>query len=273
MLSLIEVLYSGKRGAGALPPDGPPFKRDTGMAAYPLRAFEWEVFMKEFLIGAGAIVLAGAAIAQTPVAQPAPVPQIAPIPPMAERGSTRAEVVGKVREHFAQMDANKDGFLTKEEADAGRKLFKDGIRQRLGERGEQRMERRDPAQAFDRLDTNRDGSISRDEFARGHEQRIERRMVIKEGQAAPGAPGVTPPPGAPHHGMRMDRMPGMMLGGRMFEMADANKDGRVSLQEATDSAVRHFDMADANRDGRITPDERRQIRQQFIEKRRAPKAG
>jgi hypothetical protein len=64
-----------------------------------------------------------------------------------------------------------------------------------------------------------------------------------------------------------------MMGGQMFEMADANHDGRVSLQEATDAAVKHFDMADANHDGRITPDERKQMRIQFIEKRRAPKAG
>ena len=48
-------------------------------------------------------------------------------------------------------------------------------------------------------------------------------------------------------------MAGHMMGGRMFETADANKDGSVSLQEATDAALQHFDMADANRDGQITP--------------------
>jgi hypothetical protein len=79
--------------------------------------------------------------------------------------------------------------------------------------------------------------------------------------------------GSAHRGTRMHRMGGMMLRGHMFEMADANKDGRVSLQEATDSAVRHFDMADANRDGRVTPDERRQMHRQMMEKHRAPKAG
>jgi len=47
----------------------------------------------------------------------------------------------------------------------------------------------------------------------------------------------------------------------MFEMADANKDGRVTLQEAQAAALRHFDMADANRDGQITQDERQQLRQ------------
>jgi Ca2+-binding EF-hand superfamily protein len=85
--------------------------------------------------------------------------------------------------------------------------------------------------------------------------------------AAPGAPDM------PHPGMRMHRMGAAMMGGHMFDMADANKDGRVTLQEATDTAVHHFDMADANRDGRITPDERRTMHRQMIEKRRAPKAG
>ena len=217
--------------------------------------------MKEFLIGAAGIVLAGAAIAQT---QPAPTPSPAApqAAPLHDRIDTRDELVGKVREHFAQLDSNKDGFLTKDEAEAGRKVFKERIRERLGDRQLARK-LHDPAQAFDRLDANKDGSISRDEFAKGHEQRIERRMVVKEG---------TPMPGMPHHGMRMHRFGGMM-GGHMFDTADANKDGRVSLQEATDAAARHFDMADANRDGRITPEERRQMRQQFIEKRRAPKAG
>ena len=215
--------------------------------------------MKEFLIGAAGIVLAGAAFAQT---QPAPaVPPTGPVP-MVDRVQTRDEVVAKVREHFAQIDANKDGSLTKDEAEAGRKLIKEHIRSRLGERREHRMEMRDPKVAFDRLDTNKDGSISRDEFAKAHEQRIERRMVVKDGQ---------PMPGGPRKGMRMHRFG--MMGGHMFDMADANKDGRVTLQEATDAAVRHFDMADANRDGQVTPDERRQMHRQMMEKHRAPKAG
>ena len=215
--------------------------------------------MKEFLIGAAGIVIAGAAIAQAPVANPAPPAAPHAMAPMAERIHTRDEMVAKVREHFARLDADKDGFLTKTEAEAGRSVIKQKIVERLGER-------RDPAAAFDRLDANKDGAISREEFAAGHEKRVERRMVRKEGAAgAPGAPGAK--------GMRMHRMGGMMMGGHMFDMADANKDGRVSLQEATDAAARHFDMADANRDGRVTPDERRQMHRQMMEKHRTPKAG
>jgi hypothetical protein len=47
----------------------------------------------------------------------------------------------------------------------------------------------------------------------------------------------------------------------------------VTLQEATDAAVKHFDMADANRDGQVTPEERKQMHRQMIEKRRTPTAG
>ena len=218
--------------------------------------------MKEFLIGAAGIIIAGAAFAQTQAAPGTAVPQAVPVQPV-DRVQTRDEVVAKVREHFAQLDTNKDGSLTKEEAEAGRKIFREKFKEKLGEKREHRMEKRDPKVAFDRLDTNKDGSISPDEFAKGHEQRIERRMVIKDGQ---------PMPGMHHEGMKM-RHHRMLMGGHMFDMADANKDGRVTLQEATDAAVRHFDMADANRDGQVTRDERRQMRKQMIEKRRTPTAG
>ena len=44
-------------------------------------------------------------------------------------------------------------------------------------------------------------------------------------------------------------------------MADANHDGRVSLQEATNAALQHFDRADLNHDGKLTPEERQQAHQ------------
>jgi hypothetical protein len=46
-------------------------------------------------------------------------------------------------------------------------------------------------------------------------------------------------------------------------MADGNKDGQVTLQEAQAAALKHFDMADANHDGQITPDEHRQMRERM----------
>ncbi len=220
--------------------------------------------MKEFLIGAAGIVLAGAALAQTPVAQP----QIAPAPQMPERIQTRDEVVAKVREHFVQLDANKDGFLTKDEAEAGRKVFKERIREKLGERREHRMQRHDPKVAFDRLDTNKDGVISRDEFTKGREQRIEKRIVMREkvkGAAKSGKLGE----------MRMHRMGGGMGGTRMIVMADGDHDGRITLAEAEAMALKHFDEMDANHDGQVTRDERGARHRVIIKdiRREVPDAG
>jgi len=57
------------------------------------------------------------------------------------------------------------------------------------------------------------------------------------------------------------------MGGHMFDKADVNHDGRVSLAEAQALALAHFDRADVNHDGRITGEERKQVRQIRIERR------
>jgi hypothetical protein len=69
-------------------------------------------------------------------------------------------------------------------------------------------------------------------------------------------------------GMHMHGM-GMGFGGRLFEMADGNRDGRVSLAEAQAAALAHFDKADVNHDGRITPDERQQMHETMRIERRS----
>ena len=235
--------------------------------------------MKMILLGAVALAVAVPAIAQMQPATPAPraMPPMPPMPtmaPMAEKSQTRDQMVAKVREHFAKMDTNRDGFVGADEMQAMRGQHK----QKMGAMGGHHGDRmamgdgpmRDPAKAFDRIDANRDGMISRDEFAKGREMRIERKMVMK---GTPGAPGMD----GEHGGMmKMHRMGGKMgggmMGGGMMKMADVDKDGRVSLQEATTSALQHFDMADTNRDGRITPDERRSMHQKMMQMR-APKAG
>ena len=140
---------------------------------------------------------------------------------------------------FARLDANRDGFVTKAEADAARGQIRSQFAARTGEKR---------GTAFDRIDANRDGSVSRQEWDSRTAQRQQR--VAADGTKAPRA------------GMRgMRGMHG--LAGRMFEMADANRDGRVSLQEAQTAALQHFDIMDANRDGQVTPQERGQMRQQM----------
>jgi len=235
--------------------------------------------MNKLLIGgaAAALVIAvGAATAQ-PAPPPPPgvasgtapmvMPRAAPhtqMMIMSNRDMTRDEVARHVSEMFAHLDANHDGFITKDEMAA--------IHQRMvamrGERGKRAGERAMPNRAamFDRLDTNHDGSLSRQEYVAARpEIREQRVFVIRDG----GAPGMHGMAAMDHMKMRMHGagmgMGGM--GGHMFDKADANHDGRVSLAEVQALALAHFDRADVNHDGRITREERKQVRQIRIERR------
>lgn len=169
-------------------------------------------------------------------------PGAAPMAPMAAT-MTRADIQTRVQAQFAKRDANRDGFLTTEEL--GRRGGGVNNRRMGGQQAQ-----RDPNAAFDRMDTNRDGALTRDEFARARDVRVERRAAMTQ-----------------QRGMRGGG--GGMMGAAMLRMADANRDGRVSLAEATSGALRHFDMVDTNRDGRITPEERAAGRAHMRQMRRA----
>jgi Ca2+-binding EF-hand superfamily protein len=157
-------------------------------------------------------------------------------PPRGDMGQggiqTRNAAVERVRTMFARVDANRDGAITQQEAAALRGQAR-GARQ---------------ARAFERLDANRDNMISRDEWARAEGARAERRA------------------GRPERGGQRMAMRGRM-GGAMLRAADANRDSRVTLQEAEQAALQRFDRVDANRDGQITPAERQQARQQRQQRR------
>ncbi|MGE3745979.1 MAG: EF-hand domain-containing protein [Sphingomonadaceae bacterium] len=141
---------------------------------------------------------------------------------------TRAQVEAKVKEHFAKVDANKDGAITREEADA----FK------TARRAEMRDKR------FAMLDADKNGSISREEFDAHHAGGKDKGHHM----------------GGRHGGKDM-------MGGRMFAKADANNDGKVTMAEATAKALEKFDRADANKDGTVTPEERRAGWQKWKETR------
>lgn len=173
---------------------------------------------------------------------------------MRDRVMTRDEVVQHVRTMFSRLDTNHDGFITKEEVAAFHARMS-GMRDAMSSgMAEHRMEMHgpgegmampDPNKMFDQLDTNHDGVISRQEFLAGHREMHERRIVMMRRKGSYGDGGM--------HAM------GAGFGEHLFAMADANHDGRVSLQEAETAALAHFDRMDLNHDGRVTPEERREV--------------
>ena len=229
--------------------------------------------MKKLVI-ATAVLMAGTALAQTPP----PVPPAPAAPPMHDRVTTRAEAIEKVRQHFGKLDSNHDGSVTKEEVMEGRMEFGKRFEGRRWEHAEGGAPHAmtfdgpmgDPNAAFDRLDTNKDGSISRDEFAKGREKRIERRIVMREN----GKDGdATPKDGKEVRKHVMRRHGGGPFGATMIIMADTDQDGKITQAEAEALALQHFDQMDSNKDGQVTPEERRAGRPMIIKHIEEKKSG
>ncbi len=172
-------------------------------------------------------------------------------------------------------DANEDGVLTRAEAEAHAKAMfvkldvnKDGKLDQA-DRAARHAERR--AQMFDRLDANKDGSISKAEWDQADAARQAKRAEwkAKRGERA-GAPGN----GAERHAMRGHH--GGKRGGHGgpggWMKADANGDKAISQAEFVAGALARFDRMDANKDGKVTVEERQAMRQAMRDKRGAPPA-
>lgn len=175
------------------------------------------------------LLLSVAALAAVAISPALAQPQPGDHPVMAMQPMTRAEVIQKVQEHFAMLDTDRDGFVTQAEMDAGKGAMHDKMAQHREQRGDS---------MFDRMDANHDGSVTRAEFDAAHQAMAERM-------------------GGDGHRMGMRMMHHAAMGAHLLTMADADKDGRVSLQEATSAAAAHFDQADANHDGTLAPEEMR----------------
>jgi Ca2+-binding EF-hand superfamily protein len=167
---------------------------------------------------------------------------------------TRAEVEKMITDRFAMLDANKDGVVTRAELDAFRDKRHDEIKTAMEARRKEHQ-----ARMFDRLDTDHDGTISREEFAAAM-QPPPGAMAGRDGSG---------PMGHGPMGHRMERFamrdhghgpmggPAMLMGARWFDLAVDDHGGKVTLAEVKKGALTLFDRLDLNHDGTITPDERR----------------
>lgn len=142
-----------------------------------------------------------------------------------QRAQLEAERAGHLRQthvRFNALDKDENGYISWEE-------FK-----RSGDR------------AFDHLDTNKDGRISKEDpppQRRAEDTRSEAQKAADEAQPRP--PRRTP----------LLRMPTTHSVDGMLAMYDANKDGQVSREEYEAGRKAQFDAIDANGDGQISYDE------------------
>lgn len=144
---------------------------------------------------------------------------------------TRDEAKARVAERFERMDANKDGTVTRDERRAARQ-------DRRGDR---------KARMFARMDANGDGAVTLDEMKARTSKRAERRFTrldtnadgslsLAEVQTAKGrrGGGKGGHRGGHHRGqkgpMTMQDLDARVM--RMFDRADQNKDGVITLDEA-----------------------------------------
>lgn len=189
--------------------------------------------MRFFLASAGlAAIIAVPLFARD---MPPPPPEAMHGPRRPPQPINRAAAEAMVTRHFAEIDADHDGAVTKAEYASFRDARNDAFETRMKEHRNR---------AFDRLDANRDGTLSKSEFDAPPGNR-------------PAGPGDLPPPGAPGPGAGGGRGMMMIGGARWFEQADADRDGKVTLAEAKANALATFDRLDADHDGTLSPDEMR----------------
>lgn len=217
----------------------------------------------------GGLVLAAFFAPIAALAAPAS-PPIPSSPARHPRGSfftsneNRGDVPARIERMFRKLDTNHDGFVAKTEITALQGQF------------EQRASKSAPRRAahlFENLDADRDGQITQEEIDSSRAKRLaatgktakasHRGGASLFGRADANKDGVITRAefdGAVADGkitLRHAAMRGSQIV-RLFDRADTDRDGRLSLDEAKQAALRQFDAADLDHDGELTPAERRQ---------------
>jgi len=217
--------------------------------------------MKRFVIGG--VACAASFIGAVATAQPGPAPSTSS--PARHRASfftsnqNRTDVTAHVERLFKGLDVNRDGFVTKDEIASLQARFDDRMTKGAPKRA---------ARMFDRMDSNHDGRVTQAEIDAARTARLAAKgktakagrpssLFVRADGNKDGVITRAEYDAAIASKLRHANMRGSSIV-RLFDAADTNHDGRLSLDEAQQASLHQFDAADLNRDGMLTPDERRQ---------------
>lgn len=174
---------------------------------------------------------------------------------------SEAEVLASAEKIFERRDSNKDGMLDPADAHPGKGKGHHGKDRE--QRAERMLNRLDTdkdgkisqaemlaraSQAFERFDTDKNGVVTKAEVDAKREAFRDARKAYRAVKATEGEARDTAR--AALRDARMDRM-----GLRMFERADADKNGSLTKAEMETAANAMFKKRDRNGDGFITIDE------------------
>jgi len=178
-------------------------------------------------------------------------------------GSALAGMGGSKFHRF--FDTNEDGVVAMGEfdgaaaerfarmdADKDGKLSQDEFRAYVKQRRGQRQQRK-----MAKMDTNKDGNISRDEFIGFKTMRAEKKFSRMDKDSN----GVVTADEFKQCKSKHKGKKGKRFGGRMFNRLDANNDGTVTRDESYQAWSAWFNRIDANQDKTVTKDEVMQHRQ------------
>lgn len=181
------------------------------------------------ILGIGLLSLGAAALAQTsaPAGQDGPGAR----PPL-----DRASLQTRLQQQFDAQDTNRDGMLSVDE----RKAFREQSREKMQTR------------MFERLDTDKSGQISKEEFAARH------GGPRGDGKRGDGQRGDR---AGKHHGHRGG---GMMMQRQLFS---EYKDKAIPKAVFVNAGLAGFDKIDTDRDGKISPAEHDAARKMMQDRR------